>query len=106
MGQRSDRGKTWLYPLQWNIKHPPYKRKLPKTKNCSKTSNILIFDPEKGYCTGILIKASVLSNLECAIIIPQVPNYPTDVLEVVASVCLRERLKIVDGNEVTVTVDV
>jgi riboflavin kinase len=62
-------------------------------------------NPEKGYCTGILIKACI-SNLDCAVIFPQVPNYPIDVLEVIASLCLRERLKIVDGDEVAVTVDV
>ena len=62
-------------------------------------------NPEKGYCTGLLIKACI-GNLDCAVIIPQVPNYPTDVLEVIASVCLRQRLKIVDGDEVAVTVDV
>jgi riboflavin kinase len=61
--------------------------------------------PEKGYCIGLLIKAKI-GSLECAIVIPQVPNYPSDVLEVIAPVYLRERLKIADGSEVTVTVNV
>jgi riboflavin kinase len=61
--------------------------------------------PEMGYCNGELIKACI-GNLDGAVIVPQVPSYPSYVLEVIASVCLRERLKIVDGDAVTVTVDV
>jgi riboflavin kinase, archaea type len=60
--------------------------------------------PEKGFCKGMLIKSSI-DGLECAIIIPEVPHYPSDVLEVIAPWYLRERLKIVDCNEVTVIVD-
>ena len=61
--------------------------------------------PENGYCTGLLIKACI-GSLDCAIIMPQVPSYPRDVLEVISPFCLRERLKIVNGDAVTVTVDV
>jgi len=60
--------------------------------------------PPKGYCTGKLIKAQIVS-LQCAIIIPQVPNYPSDVLEVIAPWYLRERFKLTDGSEVTVAVN-
>ncbi len=60
--------------------------------------------PEKGFCTGVLIRSKV-EGLECGVIIPQVLNYPDDVLEVIAPWCLRDRLKTVDCNEVTVIVD-
>ena len=61
--------------------------------------------PEKGYYSGLLIKAKI-GSLECAIVIPQVPNYPSNVMEIIAPVYLRERLKIADDSEVTVTVNV
>lgn len=61
--------------------------------------------PENGYCTGILIEAN-MEGLKCGIVLPQVPNYPQDVLEVIAAWNLRERLKIKDGSEVCVTVRV
>jgi riboflavin kinase len=61
--------------------------------------------PERGYYPGLLIKAN-MGILECAIVIPQVPNYPINVLEIIAPVYLREHLKISDGGEVTVTVNV
>jgi riboflavin kinase len=61
--------------------------------------------PEKGYCTGILIKAYI-ESLECAIIIPEISNYSSDVLEVIAYLYLREHFNISDGNQVTVTVNI
>ena len=61
--------------------------------------------PEKGYCTGILIKAYIDST-ECAAIMPQIPSYPNDVLEFIAPWYLRERLNLLDGSEVAVTITV
>ena len=61
--------------------------------------------PEKGYCTGTLIEAH-MEGLKCGIVLPQVPNYPKDVLEVISAWNLRERFKIEDGSEVCVTVRV
>lgn len=59
--------------------------------------------PADGYCNGTLIKA-LIGTLECAIVVPEVPAYPKDILEVVAPVNLREQLQLEDGGEVTVTV--
>ena len=75
-----------------------------KQKKCLKRPLKLEIYPEKGFCKGMLIKSSI-DGLECAIIIPQVSSYPSDVLEVIAPWYLRERLKIADGNEVSVIVD-
>jgi riboflavin kinase len=64
-----------------------------------------VIKPEEGYCTGILIKAKI-KNLSCAFIIPQIPSYPQDELEVVAAWNLRERLSLSDGSAVSVDVTV
>ncbi len=61
--------------------------------------------PEEGYCTGKLVKAQIAS-LHCAIIIPEVPKYPSDVLEVIAPIYLRGRLNLIDGSEVAVSFNV
>ena len=74
-------------------------------KNLLENAKQLEIHPAEGYCKGTLIKAQV-DVLKCAIIIPKVPSYPSDVLEVIASVCLRESLKVTDGSQVTVTVKV
>jgi riboflavin kinase len=60
--------------------------------------------PAEGYCNGVLIKASI-GTLECAIVVPEIAGYPKDVLEIIASVNLREKLQLEDGGEVTVTVN-
>jgi riboflavin kinase, archaea type len=77
---------------------------LANKKMLTKAEHIEIV-PEKGYCRGYLIKAEI-SNLDCGIIIPLVPAYPPDVVEVVAAVFLRQRLHLADGSEAAVTVTV
>ena len=57
----------------------------------------------EGCCSGIIFKASI-GALECAVVIPEVEGYPKDVLEIIAWTNLRERLRLQDGDEVTVTV--
>jgi CTP-dependent riboflavin kinase len=61
--------------------------------------------PAPGYYRGKLFKAN-LKNLRCAVVIPEVPSYPEDVVEVISSTNLRERLHLVDGSlcEVEVTI--
>lgn len=57
----------------------------------------------EGYCTGLLFKASI-DSVACGVVIPQVENYPDDVLEVVASVNLRQKLGLQDRDSVEVKV--
>jgi riboflavin kinase len=77
-----------------NVKHK---------KLLDKAHSIKVY-PAEGYCSGTLIKASI-DTLECAIVVPEVAGYPENLLEIIASVNLRERLKLEDGSEVTVTVN-
>jgi riboflavin kinase, archaea type len=64
-----------------------------------------VVEPQTGYYSGLLFKATI-DTLDCGIVIPIMPNYPSDVLEVIAPVYLREQLKLKDSNLVTVTVNV
>jgi riboflavin kinase len=61
--------------------------------------------PTLGYYSGRLFKAT-LKNVECAVVIPQVSGYPEDVIELISSANLRERLHLVDGSLVEVEVTV
>ena len=60
--------------------------------------------PPQGCCRGLLFEAWLRGIVKCAVVIPQVQNYPIDVLEVVAPVNLRNRLDLRDGD--TVQLDV
>ncbi len=59
----------------------------------------------EGYCAGLLFKAFI-ADLECAIVLPQVGNYPPDILEIIAPLNLRTALNLKDGDKLDVTVHV
>ena len=59
--------------------------------------------PQTGYLPGVLFQATI-SGLECAIVLPLIPDYPSDVLEVISPLYLRGKLGLSDGKKVTVWV--
>jgi riboflavin kinase len=61
--------------------------------------------PAVGYFAGKLFRANLMS-VECAVVIPEVPGYPEDVIEVISPRNLRRKLHLIDGSpcEVEVTV--
>jgi riboflavin kinase len=78
-------------------------RESARQKKLLKKAEKFEVSPEEGYCTGTLIEAR-MEGLKCGVLLPQVPNYPQDVLEVIAASNLREHFKLEDGSEVCVTV--
>jgi len=64
-----------------------------------------VVQPQTGYYSGLLFKATI-NALECGIVIPIMPNYPSDVLEIISPVYLREQLNLADGSLVTLSVSV
>jgi riboflavin kinase, archaea type len=69
------------------------------------TTGSLTVEPKTGYYSGLLFR-STIDGLECAVIIPIMPNYPSDLLEVIAPVYLRGSLKLADGSLVVTSVNV
>jgi riboflavin kinase len=59
--------------------------------------------PQVGYYPGMLFKAEI-GSLKCAVVVPLVPSYPKNLLEVIATIHLRGSLSLTDGDDVTVTV--
>jgi riboflavin kinase len=72
-----------------------------KDKNLLKKTQYIKIEPVKGFCEGILVPALVKSQ-KCAIIIPEIANYPNNMIEIIAPVNLRHKLKAKDGDEVSV----
>jgi len=62
--------------------------------------------PEKGYYEGKCFKALVMGKVEGAVVLPGVPEYPPDLLEVLAPVNLRETLGLKDGVEIELTITI
>jgi CTP-dependent riboflavin kinase len=61
--------------------------------------------PEDNYLPGYLYRAKI-GQVDCYAVVPDVPNYPKDVLEIVAAENLRSKLNVKDGDQVTVFVTV
>jgi riboflavin kinase len=66
------------------------------------TADAMRISPAAGFCSGIIRKAR-MDGVECAIVIPEVESYPRNYLEVIAADYLRAKLKLKDGDMVTVT---
>lgn len=60
--------------------------------------------PAKDFSRGRCFKANLMDKLECAIVIPEIPNYPENVIEVIAATNLREKLQLRDGDSVEVKI--
>jgi riboflavin kinase len=60
--------------------------------------------PAEGFCRGRCFNAYFMDTLKCAIVIPEVDNYPEDILEVIAPINLREKFKLKDGDMVNVQI--
>jgi len=59
-------------------------------------------EPEPGHCAARCYPVSIEGRFAGAIVLPLVPGYPEDVIEVISSFGLRDALPAVDGSIVTV----
>jgi riboflavin kinase len=89
------------YPGTLNIKLTKAKFSL---KNLFKKIKWIEISPVNDFCRGRLIKAHFIDNIECAVIIPEVGNYPKDIVELIAPINLREKFKLEDGDMVEVKI--
>ena len=64
----------------------------------------ITIEPEKGYYKGKCFKALVMNKVEGAVVLPDVPEYPSDLLEILAAVNLRKTLELVDGDIIDLVV--
>ncbi len=65
--------------------------------------------PEPGFCAATAYRATILgpaggAGLAAALVIPQVPGYPADQIELVAAVNVRAALGLMTGDMLTITV--
>ncbi|MCJ7422930.1 CTP-dependent riboflavin kinase [Candidatus Bathyarchaeota archaeon] len=58
--------------------------------------------PAEGFNLGSCFKACLTLDLECAVVIPEVANYPKNIMEIIASVNLRKTLHLRDGDTIEV----
>jgi riboflavin kinase, archaea type len=61
---------------------------------------------EQGFCDALTHRGRINGRYECGVIIPLVPNYPEQILEIVAPVHLKDALGLKDGDEVELDLEV
>lgn len=65
---------------------------------------ILIEPVDDAYYAGKCLKTRINDEIDGAIVIPLVPNYPPDQIEIIAPVNLREIFELRDGDEITIEI--
>ncbi len=61
---------------------------------------------KKGFCSGRCVKAYLPSGFECAIVTPEIDDYPQNVIEVIAPMNLRKRFRFQDGDLVEINIKI
>ena len=89
------------YPGTLNLKLEPAETQ--KLRQFTQKAQPIIIQPEKSFYPGKCYKVTV-DNIKCSICFPEVPDYPADLLEIIAPQNLREKLKLKDGDIVEVNV--
>ena len=74
------------------------------TKESLKNAKTMEILPIKGFRRGKCLAAYFMQDFKCAIVMPEVENYPEDVIEVVAPVNLRRKFRLNDGDAVQVKI--
>jgi len=75
-----------------------------ENKSVLENAKGIIVVPQVGYYPGMLFKADI-ESLGCAVVVPLVPNYKKNLLEVIAPIYLRGNLRLKDGDDVEVMVN-
>lgn len=61
----------------------------------------IAIEPPPGFCAAKCFTLVIDGRIQGAAVIPAVPDYPADKLEIVAPVAVREALRLSDGDCVT-----
>ena len=79
---------------------------LPGTdvKELRDTTKGIKIKSSEGFHEGRCFKALIMEKLWGAVVVPDVPKYPHDLLEIMAPVNLRETLGLKDGGDIEVIV--
>ncbi len=84
----------FLGTLNIEVTDPSIQRRLVEQDS----GRIAAADP--GFCDAVIARGRINSRYDCGVIIPLVPNYPEQILEIVAAVHLKDALGLADGDEV------
>ncbi len=64
----------------------------------------IVITPAKGFFQARCFNALIMNKIKGAIITPEKPDYPSNVLEIIAPIHIREALSLKDSDEVEVAI--
>jgi CTP-dependent riboflavin kinase len=70
---------------------------LQKWAGLRSSPGIQINPPDEAWCIARCYPVTILDQVSGAIVYPEVPGYPAELVEVIAALSLRERLHLADG---------
>lgn len=88
------------YPGTLNIR---FSEDNEKIRLLRKSKGVKI-EPPEGFLSGRCFKALIMGRVTGAVVIPDSPRYPSNVLEIIAPVNLRRKLNLDDGDEVSLEI--
>lgn len=90
------------HPGTLNIHFPEKEAKL--LEKTFKDFKGIEITPASSFLRASCFKALIMNKVKGAIVIPEKPNYPSNVLEILAPVYLRKALSLKDNDEVEITI--
>ena len=89
------------FPGTLNIRLTEDGTKLKKLLAKARATEIL---PAAGFYRGKCFRTYLVGNFECAIVVPEVDEYPEGIIEIISSANLREKLRLKDNDVVEVKI--
>jgi riboflavin kinase len=90
------------YPGTLNIRIPDKETRL--LGKVLKNLEGIEIAPARGFFRAYCFKTLLMNKVEGAIVIPQKPDYPSNVLEIIAPISLRKELSLEDSDEVEIMI--
>ncbi len=75
---------------------------LARWSEIRKSPGIVMATPEPDWCDCRCFRVRINGEIAGAVVLPEVPDYPEEKIELIAGVGVRDRLGIADGDAVTI----
>lgn len=66
----------------------------------------IAIDPPAGFCAAKCLEVVLNERIKGAVVLPEVADYPSNKLEIIAPVCVRRELNLHDGDSVTLRIHI
>ena len=94
----------WAYPGTLNLHLAG--SKWDTARDAMQAAAGIAIQPPPGFCAAKCFAVLLEGRVAGAAILPDIPDYPVDKLEIVSPVALRQELRLSDGDRVTLQVHI